>query len=129
MNKTKMKKHITRTVNRLLYRLDNETNGGNIGSTYLQLQKVQAKNDCRFFGTGTVATQSKFFFIDHLLEAMEYPDRYTIADVIKIIPARIYAESLSQNWFTLIEETFKQTEFPIEEFKKIRYSQLFSESI
>lgn len=129
MNKTKMKKHITRTVNRLLYRLDNETNGGNIGSTYLELQKVQAKNDCRFFGTGTVATQSKFFFIDHLLEAMEYPDRYTIADVIKIIPARIYAESLSQNWFTLIEETFKQTEFPIEEFKKIRYSQLFSESI
>tara|TARA_A100000171_G_C2107410_1_gene133074 strand:- start:95 stop:484 length:390 start_codon:yes stop_codon:yes gene_type:complete len=129
MKKIQLQKHITKTVNRLLYRLNNETNGGDIGSCYMKLLKDQARSDCKFFGTGTVATQSKFFFIDHLIDAMEYPDRYTIADVIKIIPSRIYAESLSQNWFTLIEETFKQTEFPIKEFKKVRYSQLFSESI
>lgn len=129
MNKTKMKKAINKTVGRLIYKLDNQTNGGNIGTRYLELQKMQAKSDCKFFGTGTVATQSKFFFIDHLLEAMEYPNRFTIADIIRIVPGRIYADSLTQNWWNLIEETFNETEFPIKEFKEIRYSQLFNESI
>lgn len=129
MNKTKMKKAINKTVGRLIYKLDNQTNGGNIGTRYLELQKMQAKSDCKFFGTGTVATQSKFFFIDHLLEAMEYPNRFTIADIIRIVPGRIYADSLTQNWWNLIEEAFNETEFPIKEFKEIRYSQLFNESI
>jgi len=129
MNKTKMKKAINKTVSRLIYKLDNQTNGGNIGTRYLELQKIQAKSDCKFFGTGTVATQSKFFFIDHLLEAMEYPNSFTIADIIRIVPGRIYADSLTQNWWNLIEEAFNETEFPIKEFKEIRYSQLFNESI
>ena len=124
-----MKKAINKTVRRLIYKLDNQTNGGNIGTRYLELQKIQAKSDCKFFGTGTVATQSKFFFIDHLLEAMEYPNRFTIADIIRIVPGRIYADSLTQNWWNLIEEAFNETEFPIKEFKEIRYSQLFNESI
>ena len=129
MNKTKMKKAINKTVGRLIYKLDNQTNGGNIGTRYLELQKIQAKSDCKFFGTGTVETQSKFFFIDHLLESMEYPNRFTIADIIRIVPGRIYADSLTQNWWNLIEEAFNETEFPIKEFKEIRYSQLFNESI
>ena len=101
MKKTQLQKHITKTVNRLLYRLNNETCGGDIGSRYMKLLKDQAKSDCKFFGSGTVATQSKFFFLSHLIDTMERGSCYTSKSVIHIVPQAIYAESIYLNYYNL----------------------------
>ena len=127
MKKAQMKKHISKTVNRLLYRLDNETCGGDIGSRYMKLLKDQAKSDCKFFASGTVATQSKFFFLSHLIETMENGSCYTSKSVIHIVPQAIYAESIYLNYADLINETFEKMEFPIQEFKKFSYRELYCE--
>ena len=127
MKKAQMKKHITKTVNRLLYRLNNETIGGDIGSRYMKLLKEQARNDCQFFNTGTVATQSKFFFLSHLIDTMENGSCYTSKSVIHIVPQAIYAESIYLNYADLINETFDQMEFQIQEFKQFSYRELYCE--
>ena len=127
MKKTQLQKHITKTVNRLLYKLNNETCGGDIGNRYMKLLKDQAKSDCKFFGSGTVATQSKFFFLSHLIDTMERGSCYTSKSVIHIVPQAIYAESIYLNYANLVNETFEKMEFPIEEFKKYSYRELYCE--
>ena len=127
MKKTQLQKHITKTVNRLLYRLNNETCGGDIGNRYMKLLKEQARNDCKFFESGTVATQSKFFFLSHLIDTIQNGSCYTSKSVIHIVPQAIYAESIYLNYANLINETFEKMEFPIEEFKKYSYRQLYCE--
>jgi len=127
MKKTLLKKHITKTVNRLLYRLNNETCGGDIGNRYMKLLKDQAKNDCKFFESGTVATQSKFFFLSHLIDTMENGSCYTSESVIHIVPQAIYAESIYLNYPGIVNETLEKMEFPIQEFKKYSYRELYCE--
>ena len=127
MKKTQLQKHITKTVNRLLYRLNNETCGGDIGSRYMKLLKDQAKSDCKFFESGTVATQSKFFFLSNLIDAIEREWNYTSKSVIHIAPPAIYAESIYLNYADLVNETLEKMEFPLQEFKKFSYRELYCE--
>ena len=127
MKKTQLQKHITKTVNRLLYRLNNETAGSDIGNRYMKLLKEQARSDCKFFESGTVATQSKFFFLSHLIDTMENGSCYTSKSVIHIVPQAIYAESIYLNYADLVNETFEKMEFPIQEFKKFSYRELYCE--
>ena len=127
MKKTQLQKHITKTVNRLLYRLNNETCGGDIGNRYMKLLKDQARSDCKFFECGTVATQSKFFFLAHLINTMQNGSCYTIKSVIHITPQAIYAESIYLNYPGIVNETLEKMQFPIEEFKKYSYRELYCE--
>jgi hypothetical protein len=127
MTKTQLQKHITKTVNRLLYRLNNETAGGDIGNRYMKLLKEQARSDCKFFESGTVATQSKFFFLSHLIDAMERDWCYTSKSVIHIVPQAIYAESIYLNYPGIVNETLEKMQFPIEEFQKYSYRELYCE--
>tara|TARA_R100001509_G_scaffold116416_2_gene71268 strand:- start:137 stop:547 length:411 start_codon:yes stop_codon:yes gene_type:complete len=127
ISKKKLKKELTSAVNRLVYYIDMKATASHVGTEYFLLCKEQAKSDFQFFGTGSVSSQTKFSFMESLLNALEDENRFNMKSLVYCVKHATFAQSLVLNFRKLIESELKETGFPVEEFKKYQYRDLYSE--
>tara|TARA_X000001388_G_C2214273_1_gene116465 strand:- start:780 stop:1196 length:417 start_codon:yes stop_codon:yes gene_type:complete len=126
-SKAQLKKELTSAVNRLVYMLDMKATASHVGTEYLQLCKEQAKSDFQFFGTGSVASQTKFSFMESLLSALEDENRFDMKSLVYCVKHATFAQSLVLNFRELIKEELRETGFPVQDFKTYQYRDLYSE--
>ena len=126
-SKTKLKKQLTSAVNKLVYIIDMKATASHIGTEYFLLCKEQAKSDFQFFGTGSVASQAKFCFMESLLNALEDENRFDMKSLVYCVKHATFAQSLVLNFRKLIESELEKTGFPVQDFKTYQYRDLYSE--
>ena len=73
----------------------------------------------------TINDAAKYFAVKHILDALEKPDRYTVADTLHIKASAIMAQALVAEYKDRISEMMDG--FDIEAFSALDYAEMVAE--